>query len=64
MVVSAFIAFFGLLLTLAVQFDGLDKIGMAFGLVSAVGFAIVCSISNRIMRGQDSLQGTLYISAR
>ena len=62
MVVSAFIAFFGISLALAVKFDELDKIGMAFGLISAVGFAIVCTISNRIMRGQDSRQGTFYIS--
>lgn len=63
MVLSAVIAFFGLSLTLAVQFDELSKLGMVFGLVSAVGLALVCTISNYIMRGQDSLQGTFYISA-
>ncbi len=62
MVIGAFIAFSGLALALAVQFNELDKIGMVFGLVSAVGFAIVCTLSNRIMRGQDSRQGTFYIS--
>jgi drug/metabolite transporter (DMT)-like permease len=63
MVVGALVAFLGLALVLAVQFDELDRIGMIFGLVSAVGFAIVCTISNRIMRGRDSRQGTFYISA-
>lgn len=63
MVIGAFIAFFGLSLALAVQFNELNKIGMIYGLISAVGFAIVCTLSNRIMRGQDSRQGTLYLSA-
>ncbi|NQV54844.1 MAG: DMT family transporter [Rhodospirillales bacterium] len=61
MMISAFIAFFGLALALAVRFDDLNKLGLAFGLVSAIGFAIVCTLSNRVMRGHDSLQGTLYI---
>ena len=62
MVVSAFIAFFGLSLALAVDFDELDKVGMVLALVSAVVFSMVCAISNRTMRGQDSRQGTLYIA--
>ena len=36
---------------------------MLAGLVSAVGFAVVCSVSNRLMLGQDSRQVTLYLSA-
>ncbi len=63
MVLSAIIAFLGLSLTLAVQFGELNKLGIVFGLVSAVGLALVCTISNYVMRGQDSLQGTFYISA-
>ncbi|MBT3915731.1 MAG: DMT family transporter [Rhodospirillaceae bacterium] len=63
MVISAIIAFLGLALALAVKFDELDKVGIIYGLISAIGFAIVCSISNRIMRGQDSLLGTFYICA-
>tara|TARA_B100000959_G_scaffold32464_1_gene30920 strand:+ start:1479 stop:2372 length:894 start_codon:yes stop_codon:yes gene_type:complete len=61
MVISAFVAFFGLALALAVKFDELDKVGIIYGLISAIVFAIVCSLSNRVMRGQDSLQGTFYI---
>jgi drug/metabolite transporter (DMT)-like permease len=60
---SAFIVFFGLGLALAVQFGELDPIGMLAGLISAVGFAIVCSISNRLMSAQDSRTVTLYLSA-
>lgn len=61
-IISAFIVFFGLSLALAVQFGELDRIGMLAGLVSAIGFAIVCSVSNRLMLGQDSRQATLYLS--
>tara|TARA_B100000315_G_scaffold247816_1_gene277039 strand:+ start:322 stop:1293 length:972 start_codon:yes stop_codon:yes gene_type:complete len=63
MVISAIVAFLGLSLALAVKFNELDKVGIIFGLVSAFSFAIVCAISNRIMRGQDSLLGTFYICA-
>ena len=62
MMVSAFIAFFGLGLTLAVQFDELSTIGMWAGVASAVGFAICCAVSHTLMQGQDSWRVTLYIS--
>jgi DME family drug/metabolite transporter len=62
MIVGAVIAFFGLALALIVRLDDLSRIGMAYAVVAAVGFSVVCVISNRIMRGQDSRQGTLYIS--
>jgi drug/metabolite transporter (DMT)-like permease len=52
--------FFGL--ALAVQFKELNPIGMLAGLVSAFGFAIVCSVSNRLMYDQDSRLVTLYLS--
>ena len=35
---------------------------MLAGLVSALGFAIVCSVSNRLMFDQDSWVVTLYLS--
>ena len=60
--VTAFIVFFGLSMALAVQFRELDPVGMLAGLVSAIGFAIVCSVSNRLMHDQDSRQATLYLS--
>jgi drug/metabolite transporter (DMT)-like permease len=63
MLVSTFIVFFGLSLALAVQFAELSVIGMLAGLVSAFGFAIVCSVSNRLMYDQDSRVVTLYLSA-
>ncbi len=63
MIVSAFVVFAGLSLALAVQFRELNPVGMLAGLVSAIGFAIVCSVSNRLMLGQDSRQVTLYLSA-
>jgi drug/metabolite transporter (DMT)-like permease len=63
MLVSTFIVFFGLSLALAVQFGELNVIGMLAGLVSAFGFAIVCSVSNRLMYDQDSRAVTLYLSA-
>ena len=59
---TAFIVFFGLSMALAVQFRELDPVGMLAGLVSAIGFAIVCSVSNRLMHDQDSRQATLYLS--
>jgi drug/metabolite transporter (DMT)-like permease len=62
MLVSTFIVFFGLGLALAVQFRELNPIGMLAGLVSAFGFAIVCSVSNRLMYDQDSRLVTLYLS--
>ena len=62
MIVSAFVVFAGLSLALAVQFRELDPVGMFAGLVSAIGFAVVCSVSNRLMHGQDSRQVTLYLS--
>jgi len=63
MLVSTFIVFFGLSLALAVQFGELNLVGMLAGLVSAFGFAIVCSVSNRLMYDQDSRLVTLYLSA-
>jgi drug/metabolite transporter (DMT)-like permease len=62
MLLSTFIVFFGLSLALAVQFGELNVIGMLAGLVSAFGFAIVCSVSNRLMYDQDSRLVTLYLS--
>lgn len=62
MIVSAFIVFFGLSMALAAKFGELNLIGILAGLVSAIGFAIVCSVSNRLMRDQDSRQATLYLS--
>jgi drug/metabolite transporter (DMT)-like permease len=50
-------------LALAVQFGELNLVGMLAGLVSAFGFAIVCSVSNRLMYDQDSRLVTLYLSA-
>lgn len=63
MLLSTFIVFFGLSLALAVQFGELNVNGMLAGLVSALGFAIVCSVSNRLMYDQDSRLVTLYLSA-
>jgi drug/metabolite transporter (DMT)-like permease len=63
MVISAFIAFFGLSIVLSVKFGELSLVGMFAGLVSAIGFAIVCSISNYLMHGHDSRPVTLYLSA-
>jgi drug/metabolite transporter (DMT)-like permease len=63
MLLSTFIVFFGLSLALAVQFGELNVVGMLAGLVSAFGFAIVCSVSNRLMYDQDSRLVTLYLSA-
>ena len=63
MIVSALVVLAGLSLALAVQFRELNPIGILAGLVSAIGFAIVCSVSNRLMLGQDSRQVTLYLSA-
>lgn len=63
MLVSTFVVFFGLSLALAVQFGELNLVGMLAGLVSAFGFAIVCSVSNRLMYDQDSRLVTLYLSA-
>jgi drug/metabolite transporter (DMT)-like permease len=60
---SALIVFAGLGLALAVKFNELNTVGMMAGLVSAVGFAIVCSVSNRLMSDQDSRTVTLYLSA-
>ena len=62
-IVSALIVFFGLSLALAAQFGELNLTGMLAGLVSAIGFAVVCSVSNRLMHDQDSRQVTLYLSA-
>ena len=62
MLLSTFIVFFGLSLALAVQFGELNVVGMLAGLVSAFGFAIVCSVSNRLMYDQDSLLVTFYLS--
>ena len=62
MIISAFIVFFGLGMALAAKFGELNLIGMLAGLVSAIGFAIVCSVSHRLMHGQDSRQATLYMS--
>ena len=63
MLVTTLLVFAGLGLALAVKFDELDTIGMLAGLVSAFGFAIVCSVSNRLMSDQDSRTVTLYLSA-
>lgn len=63
MLVSTFIVFFGLSLAFAVQFGELNLVGMLAGLVSAFGFAIVCSVSNLLMYDQDSRLVTLYLSA-
>jgi len=59
---STLIVFVGLGLALAVKFSQLDLVGMLAGLVSALGFAIVCSVSNRLMFDQDSRVVTLYLS--
>lgn len=63
MMLSIFVVFFGLRLTLAVKFGELNLVGILAGLVSAFGFAIVCSVSNRLMFDQDSRLVTLYLSA-
>ena len=63
MLLSTFIVFLGLSLALAVQFGELNVVGMLAGLVSAVGFAVVCSVSNRLMYDQDSRLVTMYLSA-
>ena len=63
MLLSTFIVFFGLSLALAVQFGELNVVGMLAGLVSAVGFAVVCSVGNRLMYDQDSRLVTMYLSA-
>ncbi len=55
--------FAGLGLALAVKFNELNTVGMMAGLVSAVGFAVVSSVSNRLMSDQDSRTVTLYLSA-
>ena len=60
---STLVVFFGLGLALAVKFGELNTVGMLAGLVSAVGFAVVCSVSNRLMYAQDSRQVTMYLSA-
>ncbi len=60
---SSLIVFVGLGLALAVKFGELNTVGMLAGLVSAIGFAVVCSLSNRLMSAQDSRQVTLYLSA-
>jgi drug/metabolite transporter (DMT)-like permease len=63
MLLSTFIVFFGLSLALAVQFGELNVVGMLAGLVSAIGFAVVCSVGNRLMYDQDSRLVTMYLSA-
>jgi drug/metabolite transporter (DMT)-like permease len=60
---SALVVFFGLGLALAVQFSELNPVGMLAGLISALGFAVVCSVSNRLMSAEDSRTVTLYLSA-
>jgi len=60
---SAGVVFFGLSLALAVRFGELDTVGMIAGLISAVGFAVVCFMSNRLVRDCDSRVVTLYLSA-
>jgi DME family drug/metabolite transporter len=62
MLVNTCVVFFGLSLALAVQFAELNVMGMLAGLVSAFGFAIVCSVSNCLMYDQDSRLVTLYLS--
>ncbi len=62
MLLSTFVVFFGLSLALAVQFGELDPVGMLAGLVSAIGFAVVCAVSNRLMSDQDSRLVTMYLS--
>jgi DME family drug/metabolite transporter len=62
MLVTTVLVFAGLGLALAVKFGELDTIGMLAGLISAFGFAIVCSVSNRLMADQDSRTVTLYLS--
>lgn len=61
-VAGALVAFAGLTLTLGVKFDELDIAGMALAAAAALGLAIVSVVSNRLMRGQDPRQATLYMS--
>ena len=63
MLATSLVVFVGLGLALAVKFGELDYVGMFAALISAIGFAIVCSVSNRLMSDQDSRQVTLYLSA-
>lgn len=61
--ISAAVVFLGLSLALAVRFGELDTLGMVAGLISAVGFAVVCFTSNRLVQNCDSRVVTLYLSA-
>lgn len=60
-IVAAIIAFGGLALTLGVETGGLSIIGVAYGLVSALGLAVVSAVSSRVIRSGDSRPVTLYI---
>lgn len=59
--VAAAIAFAGLALTLGVDRENLAISGIIYGLIGALGLAVVSAVSSRVIRSGDSRPVTLYI---
>ncbi len=59
--VAAAIAFAGLALTLGVDRENLAVSGIIYGLIGALGLAVVSAVSSRVIRSGDSRPVTLYI---
>jgi drug/metabolite transporter (DMT)-like permease len=60
-IIAALIAFSGLALTLGVNGESLNILGIVCALIGALGLALVSSISSRVIRSGDSRKVTFYI---
>jgi len=61
--IATIMALFGLALALGVAFDRLDGLGILLASFAAIGLATVSILSNRLIRGEDPRQATLYMAA-
>lgn len=61
MTISSAIAFLGIALALGVEFTNLNRLGMIYAAIAALGLATISATSNRLMANEDARHVTLYI---
>ena len=59
---ATLVAFGGLALTLLVEIEKVEKIGVALAALAALGLAIVSAVSQRLIKDEDPRQATLYMA--
>ena len=60
---ATLVAFGGLALTLLVEIEKVEKIGVGLAALAALGLAIVSVVSQRLIKNEDPRQATFYMAA-